>query len=91
MSKVSLTQTVLGHTFSVPFFIAPAANAGFSHPRGELNLVEAAGKAGILYAPALISTKRMEDIAAHAVPGQVVFHQVGCGSRHYARVRRGIS
>lgn len=69
-------QTVLGHTFSLPFFIAPAANAGLAHPRGELNLVEAAGKGGILYAPSLSATQPMEEIARHARPGQVVFHQL---------------
>ena len=76
MSKVSIAQTVLGHNFSAPFFIAPAANAGLAHVRGELNLVEAAGAAGILYAPSISASKTIEQIAARLVPGQVAFHQV---------------
>jgi L-lactate dehydrogenase (cytochrome) len=33
---------------SLPIFIAPAALARLGHPDGEMNLVRAAGKAGIL-------------------------------------------
>lgn len=63
-------------TFNLPFFIAPAANAGLAHHRGELNLVEAAGrKGGILYALSLSATQPIEEIARHAQP-QVLFHQL---------------
>lgn len=33
---------------SLPIFISPAALARLGHPDGEINLVRAAGKAGIL-------------------------------------------
>ncbi|CUS12737.1 unnamed protein product [Tuber aestivum] len=76
VTNISLNTTIFGHEFSAPFFIAPAARAGLTHPRAELNLAEAAGAGNILYAPSLGSTKRIEEIAAVAAPGQVMFHQL---------------
>ncbi|PWW73977.1 FMN-dependent alpha-hydroxy acid dehydrogenase [Tuber magnatum] len=76
VANISLDTTVFGYKFSAPFFIAPAARAGLTHPRAELNLAEAAGAENILYAPSLSSTKKMEEIAAVAAPGQVMFHQL---------------
>ncbi len=65
----------MGYNFNAPFFIAPAASAGRAHPGAEANLVRAAGKAGILYAPSISSTLSIEEIAAAAQEGQVMFHQ----------------
>jgi len=41
--------TILGYKFSAPFFIAPAATAGYTNPLGELSLATAAGKENLLY------------------------------------------
>jgi isopentenyl diphosphate isomerase/L-lactate dehydrogenase-like FMN-dependent dehydrogenase len=76
MRDVSLSASIMGYNFTAPFFIAPAANAGLAHPLAELNLARAAGKAGILYAPSLLATKTIEEIAAVAAPGQIMFHQL---------------
>ncbi|KAG0129674.1 hypothetical protein HOY82DRAFT_579631 [Tuber indicum] len=76
VTNISLNTTIFGHKFTAPFFIAPAARAGLTHPRAELNLAEAAGAENILYAPSLSATKKIEEIAAVAVPGQVMFHQL---------------
>ena len=59
----------------MPFFIAPAAQAGRANSGAETNLVKAAGAAGILYAPSISSTQSIQTIGAAAVPGQVMFHQ----------------
>ena len=48
VSRVSTTSNVLGIPSSLPVFIAPAALARLGHPDGEMNLVRAAGRAGIL-------------------------------------------
>ena len=48
VSQVSTASTVLGLPTSLPVFIAPAALARLGHPDGEMNLVRAAGRTGIL-------------------------------------------
>lgn len=45
----TLNTTILGYEFSSPFFISPAARAGYAHPEAELNLMKAAGTGGIPY------------------------------------------
>jgi len=78
VSNVNLATTILGYNFSAPFFIAPAAAAGRAHPNAERNLVGAAANASVLYVPSISSTLSIEQIAAAAVPGQVMFHQEYC-------------
>ncbi|KAF7321683.1 FMN-dependent alpha-hydroxy acid dehydrogenase [Mycena kentingensis (nom. inval.)] len=75
VSKMNTVTTILGHTFTQPFFIAPAANAGHANKSAESSLASAAGKAGILYVPSISSTLSIEQIAAAGVKGQVMFHQ----------------
>ncbi|KAL9080860.1 MAG: hypothetical protein Q9157_000464 [Trypethelium eluteriae] len=72
--KLSRT-TILGYNFSLPFFIAPAAQAGRASSGAETNLVKAAGAAGALYVPSISSTQSIQTIGAAAAPGQVMFHQ----------------
>lgn len=59
----------------MPFFIAPAAQAGRANSGAETNLVKAAGAAGILYVPSISSTQSIQTIGAAATFGQVMFHQ----------------
>jgi len=67
---------ILGHEFNSPFFIAPAAEAGYTDPaEAERNLVRAAGDANILYVPSISSTLSIEEIAAARRDGQIMFHQ----------------
>ncbi|EIN05302.1 FMN-dependent alpha-hydroxy acid dehydrogenase [Punctularia strigosozonata HHB-11173 SS5] len=75
VSDLKLSTTILGHNFSLPFFIAPAAKAGHASKSAELSLVTAAGKAGILYVPSISSTKSIEQIAAAGLDNQTMFHQ----------------
>lgn len=72
---MNLRTSILGYNFTLPFFIAPAANAGHANKSAELSLASAAGKAGILYVPSISSTKTIEQIAAAGVEGQTMFHQ----------------
>lgn len=48
-TKCGNSTTILGHKFSSPFFISPAARQDMAHPDAELNLVRAAGENNILY------------------------------------------
>lgn len=59
----------------MPFFIAPAAQAGRASSGAETNLVKAAGAAGILYVPSISSTQSIQTIGAAAASGQIMFHQ----------------
>ncbi|CCX32833.1 hypothetical protein FPQ18DRAFT_322010 [Pyronema domesticum] len=76
MSNISLSTSVFNYTFSVPFFIAPAARAGLAHPGAEVNFVRAAGVGKVLYSPSLSSTLKIEQIGSAALPEQVMFHQL---------------
>lgn len=75
VSDLNLKTTILGHEFDAPFFIAPAAKAGRADDGAEGNLVKAANAANILYIPSISSTQSIEEIAAAAGEGQVMFHQ----------------
>lgn len=65
ITKVESTMptTILGHNFSAPFYISPCGRGGLGHADGELGLVGGAGQEGILYIPALWTTRSGEDIA----------------------------
>ncbi|KAI9702244.1 MAG: hypothetical protein M1820_006176 [Bogoriella megaspora] len=65
----------ISYNFSLPFFIAPAAQAGRANSGAETNLVKAANTAGILYVPSISSTQTIEQIAAAKAANQVLFHQ----------------
>ncbi|KAJ7041565.1 FMN-dependent alpha-hydroxy acid dehydrogenase [Mycena alexandri] len=75
VSNLQTATTILGHNFSQPFFIAPAADAGHANKSAEASLASAAGKAGILYVPSISSTLSIEKIAKAGLEGQVMFHQ----------------
>ncbi|KAL4880126.1 FMN-dependent dehydrogenase [Aspergillus karnatakaensis] len=73
----TLSTSILGHNFSAPFFISPAASAGRAHPDAEANFVKAAGEENILYIPALYATLSVDEIAAAKEDdSQVTFQQV---------------
>lgn len=80
----TLTTTVLGHNFSAPIFIAPAARGAYGDPeRAEINFMEAAASENILYTTALYASKTIEELGAaksnKTLNGpQVTFQQV-CG------------
>ena len=76
VSQLYRHTRILGHEFNSPFFIAPAAEAGYTDPaEAERNLVRAAGDANVLYVPSISSTLSIEEIAAARRDGQIMFHQ----------------
>ncbi|KKA31076.1 hypothetical protein TD95_004596 [Thielaviopsis punctulata] len=78
ITKIESTfpTTIMGYNFTAPFFISPCARADYANPGAEMNLVEAAGEAGILYIESGFSSLPMEQIAKGKVPGQTVFNQL---------------
>lgn len=75
VSETNTKTTILGHEFDAPFFIAPAARAGYASDGAETNLAKAAGSANLLYVPSISSSQTIEEIGAAAADGQVMFHQ----------------
>ncbi|KAJ7624908.1 FMN-dependent alpha-hydroxy acid dehydrogenase [Roridomyces roridus] len=75
VSNPQTSVSILGHNFTQPFFIAPAANAGHANKSAEASLARAAGRAGILYVPSISSTLSIEQIAAAGFENQTMFHQ----------------
>jgi isopentenyl diphosphate isomerase/L-lactate dehydrogenase-like FMN-dependent dehydrogenase len=75
VSNLNRKTKILGHQFDSPFFIAPAAQAGYTDPDAERNLVRAAGNANVLYVPSVSSTLTIEEIAAAKLDNQTMFHQ----------------
>ncbi|KFA70161.1 hypothetical protein S40285_08171 [Stachybotrys chlorohalonatus IBT 40285] len=72
----TLNTTILGHTFSAPFFISPCARAGRGHPDAEINFVRGAAAGNILYMPALLADRTIEEIGEARAEGQVLFQQL---------------
>jgi isopentenyl diphosphate isomerase/L-lactate dehydrogenase-like FMN-dependent dehydrogenase len=76
VTNLNRKTKILGHEFDSPFFIAPAAMAGYGDPaEAERNLVKAAGEAKALYVPSISSTLSIEEIAAAKADNQIMFHQ----------------
>ncbi|KAI1468303.1 FMN-dependent alpha-hydroxy acid dehydrogenase [Daldinia caldariorum] len=72
----TLPTTILGHNFSAPFFISPAARGGYGNTDGEKGLVEGAAAGDILYMPAQLASLTIEEIATFKKEDQVTFQQV---------------
>jgi isopentenyl diphosphate isomerase/L-lactate dehydrogenase-like FMN-dependent dehydrogenase len=72
----TLPTKILGYNFSAPFFIAPAARAGFAHPEAEANLVHGAAEGNVLYVPSQHGTLTIEEIGnVYKNTSQIVFQQ----------------
>ncbi|KAH8652192.1 FMN-dependent dehydrogenase [Xylariales sp. PMI_506] len=78
--KSTLPTTILGYNFSAPFFISPAAKAEYGNKDAEKGLVKGANSGDILYIPSRYASMSMEEIAAEAAPGQVMFQQLKLGN-----------
>jgi isopentenyl diphosphate isomerase/L-lactate dehydrogenase-like FMN-dependent dehydrogenase len=74
--EASLPTTILGYNFSAPFFIAPAAIAGYANATGEVGLTKGSADKNLMYVNAQFSTRSQKDIQAARAPGQVMFHQL---------------
>src|SRR6266404_9073826 len=82
VSKVSTESTILGMPSSLPIFVSPAALARLGHPDGEMNLVRAAGKAGILQGVChkIENSKRLMDVYRRSLITRVARLRRSCRS-----------
>ncbi|KAI9448122.1 FMN-dependent dehydrogenase-domain-containing protein [Lactarius indigo] len=76
VSKVSTESRILNMPSSLPIFVSPAALARLGHPDGEMNLVKAAGKAGILQGISNNSSCSIAEIMSVKQPGQHLIFQL---------------
>jgi 4-hydroxymandelate oxidase len=66
ITKRDLSVDVLGKRISLPVMLTPSSGHRRYTPEGELATVRAAGAAGTLFAPAMVTDFSLEEIAAEA-------------------------
>lgn len=76
ISRVSTATSMAGLSTTLPIFIAPAALARLGHPDGEMNLVRAAGKAGILQGISSNASCSIDEILTAKAPEQKLIFQL---------------
>ena len=69
VSSVSTERKVLGHTFALPFGIAPTGFTRMMHAEGETAGSRAAAKFGIPFTLSTVGTTSIEDVALAAPDG----------------------
>lgn len=78
VASVDLRTTVLGHTFDLPFLLAPIGSSRMFYPRAEVHAAGAAGAAGTGYILSTLSGCALEDVkAATAGPAWYQVYLVG--------------
>ncbi|VDB85366.1 unnamed protein product [Peniophora sp. CBMAI 1063] len=79
LHKITNTDTtcrIFGHASLLPIWAAPAALARLGHPDGEMNIVRAAGKEGIVYSISSNASCSTEEIMSARQPGQNLVFQL---------------
>jgi isopentenyl diphosphate isomerase/L-lactate dehydrogenase-like FMN-dependent dehydrogenase len=76
VSSVNTSTTILGHSVSQPFGIAPSAFQRLLHPDGELGMTRAAIACNIPHCLSSSATTSLEDVAAEARGRGLRFMQV---------------
>jgi L-lactate dehydrogenase (cytochrome) len=75
-----LSVTVAGHTFALPFILAPVGYSRLMHPDGELAAAASAGEAGTGYILSTISAHKLENVKT-ASPGPCWYQLYLLGGR----------
>jgi L-lactate dehydrogenase (cytochrome) len=83
ISAVDLQTTVLGHTFAIPFLLAPIGSSRMFYPRAEIQAAAAASTAGTGYILSTLSGCRLEEVKA-ATSGPVWYQVYLVGGRTVA-------
>ncbi|VUC32428.1 unnamed protein product [Clonostachys rosea] len=73
---VDMSTTILGTSFSAPFFIAPAGGGKFAHSQGEVLWTRAAAKHGILQWVCNNAGCTQKEMADARSPGQSLYWQI---------------
>lgn len=64
VSSIDTSSTLLGLRLPVPLFLGPTGFTRIVTPRGELDVAEAAGRAGLPYTLSTLGTRTIEEVAA---------------------------
>mmetsp|Transcript_83050 Transcript_83050/g.213976 ORF Transcript_83050/g.213976 Transcript_83050/m.213976 type:complete len:516 (-) Transcript_83050:115-1662(-) len=73
---ISLTTHVLGQLSSMPLYFTATALAKLAHQDGEVAIVKAAHKAGVVYMLPTLSSYTLDEMLAARQPGQELFSQL---------------
>ncbi|KAI0035656.1 FMN-dependent dehydrogenase-domain-containing protein [Vararia minispora EC-137] len=76
ISQTDTSCTIFGLPSTLPIWIAPAALARLGHPDGEMNLVRAAGKEGILQGISSNASCSTAEVMSARQPGQQLLFQL---------------
>jgi len=74
--EIDMTTTLLGVPSSLPLYFTATALAKLAHPDGEVGIVRAAKKAGVVYMLPTLSSYTLDEMLAARVPGQQLFAQL---------------
>ncbi|HUR32945.1 MAG TPA: alpha-hydroxy acid oxidase [Vicinamibacterales bacterium] len=83
VSSADLRTTVLGHTFALPFLLAPIGSSRMFFPRAEVHAAGAAGAAGTGYILSTLSGSPLEEVKA-ATPAPAWYQVYLVGGREVA-------
>ncbi|KAG8959535.1 Cytochrome b2, mitochondrial precursor [Tulasnella sp. 419] len=73
---VSTETSMMGMKTSLPIYVSPSALARLGHPGGEVNIVQAAGKEGIIQGISINASCSLDEIIAARLPGQPLMFQI---------------
>jgi len=73
---IDLSTTVLGEKSSLPLYFTATALAKLAHQDGEVAIVKAAAKAGVIYMLPTLSSYTLDEMLAARQPGQQLFSQL---------------
>ncbi|OCH92207.1 hypothetical protein OBBRIDRAFT_751950 [Obba rivulosa] len=76
ISRISTATTIVGIPTSLPIYISPSALARLGHPDGEMNMVRAAGEAGITQGISHHASCSTEEIMSVKSLGQNLMYQM---------------
>ncbi|KAL4783698.1 oxidoreductase [Aspergillus varians] len=76
IEKIDISQSILGTSFSAPFFICPAGGARLANPEADLCLTRAATRHGVLHWVCNNAPVSQQDMADARAPGQTTYWQI---------------
>jgi len=74
--EIDMTTTLLGVPSSLPIYFTATALAKLAHKDGEVAIVKAAKKAGVVYMLPTLSSYTLDEMLEARVPGQELFSQL---------------
>lgn len=76
IENVDLSTSILGNTYSAPFFICPAGGGKLAHPEGEVLMTKVAGKHNVLHWVCNMAGCTQQEIADARLPNQTLYWQI---------------